>query len=596
MHNDSNVMFRPTTHNDPTILLSRRPRRVGEDWTAARSWLGGAPCLGDRSWPRDKDGQPLHFLAQVDLADVAAKIGATSLPTTGSLAFFVGDTNPVIYVPPSRERSRTEPPADMPEPAACGGSPHWRSDLAGRRLFPFWPLDFTALELPPTCDDDDDDHTTAQVAAVKRHFKHRQHILSAALAFAGPPIPDWWQTAIHLADDLGKALRGVPGVLVREQQMLAWAHDQVQQARAKGAAELNKAEASVALYESRLAKARAREPAFADFVAEVTAWTAGREPWDLMAPEDMARLAAYWARNPQFADFTHYHGAVPVDVLKDKMFKALPAAGEASFAALPAAVRDLITARRAPRPVWWHSALHFASELDVAAERGIALASKSTRGALEADRTKLARLRPGGSLGPFYRMVDGKSQERDELEARIAANEAKLAERRPLEAAFRQLVHETSEWCSGRDPWNFMTPADIAQFDVRLKCAAKEFKDFARPYVQTRLEDLEGVTLRTLATADDRGYATLPEQVRALINEECLLPPGGWHQMFGRGIEIQDTSAAMREDGHIMLLQLAHDEMMHWSFGDCGVYQFWISPENLARRNWSAVQMTFECH
>jgi len=593
MHNGSNVMFRPTTHDDPTVLLSRRPRRVGEDWTAAPSWLGGAPCLGDRPWPRGKDGRPLHFLAQVDLAEVTAKIGATSLPTTGSLAFFVGETNPVIYVPPSRECSPTEPPADMPELTECGGSPHWRSDLAGRRLFPFWPLDFTALELPPTCEDDDD-HTTAQIAAVNRHFKGSHRILSAALAFAGPPIPDWWQTAIHFADHLGTALRSVPAVLKREQDMLAWAHQQVQQARAKGAAELKKAETSVAVNESRLAKARALEPAFADFVAEVTAWTAGREPWDLMAPEDMARLAAYWARNPQFGDFTNYHGAVPVDRLKDRMFKALPAAGDAAFAALPAAIRNLINARRAARPVWWHSALHFASELDVAAERGVALASRPTREALEADRTKLARLRPDGSLGSLLRIVDGKSQERDQLEARIAANEAKLAERRPLEAAFRQFVHETSGWCSGRDPWSFMTPADITQFNARLERAAKEFQDFARAFVQTRLGDLEGVTLRTLATADNRGYATLPEHVRALINEECLLPPGGWHQMFGRGIEIQDTSFAMREAGNIMLLQLTHDEMMHWGFGDCGVYQFWISPENLARRNWSAAQITFE--
>jgi Domain of unknown function (DUF1963) len=386
----------------------------------------------------------------------------------------------------------------------------------------------------------------------------------------------------------------VPGVLKREQDSLAWAHGQVQQARAKGAAEVKQAEASVATNESRLAKARALELPFSDFVAEVTAWTAGRDPWDLMAPEDMARLAAYWARNPQFPYFTNSWGAVSVDVLKDKMFKALPAAGEAALAALPAAVRDLINAKRAPRPVWWHSALHFASELDVAAERGIALASKSTRDALERDRTKLARLRPDGSLGSLLRMVDGKSQERDELEARIAANEAKLAERRPLEAAFRQFVHETTGWCSGRDPWSFMAPEEIAQFNARLERAAKEFGDFTMAYVQRRREDIEGVTLRTLATADDRGYATLPEQVRALINEECLLPPGGGHQMFGRAIEIQDAAAAMREGGHIMLLQLSHDEMMHWGFGDCGVYHFWISPENLARRNWSAVQMTFE--
>ena len=41
--------------------------------------------------------------------------------------------------------------------------------------------------------------------------------------------------------------------------------------------------------------------------------------------------------------------------------------------------------------------------------------------------------------------------------------------------------------------------------------------------------------------------------------------------MFGRGIEIQGDSSAMREEGYIMLLQLTYDDLMHWGFGDNGV-------------------------
>jgi len=84
-----------------------------------------------------------------------------------------------------------------------------------------------------------------------------------------------------------------------------------------------------------------------------------------------------------------------------------------------------------------------------------------------------------------------------------------------------------------------------------------------------------------MASADARGYAALPEPVRTLINRNCL-PTGRWHQMFGRGIEIQGDSCAMREEGYIMLLQLTYDDLMQWSFGDNGVYQFWISPADLA--------------
>src|SRR5215211_9435493 len=84
-----------------------------------------------------------------------------------------------------------------------------------------------------------------------------------------------------------------------------------------------------------------------------------------------------------------------------------------------------------------------------------------------------------------------------------------------------------------------------------------------------------------MASADAQGYAALPALVRRLISREYLLPVGGWHQMFGRGIEIQGECSAMREQGSIMLLQLTYDDLMRWSFGDNGVYQFWISPTDL---------------
>jgi len=173
---------------------------------------------------------------------------------------------------------------------------------------------------------------------------------------------------------------------------------------------------------------------------------------------------------------------------------------------------------------------------------------------------------------------------------------APAAELNRLEPAFQKFVQETFAWAQGHDPWSFMTPAEIAKLNGRLKRAAEEFPDVT-PYAQTRLDHLEQVTLRTLASADNRAYTTLPQEVRELINREYLLPPGGpWHQMFGRGVEIQGDSAAKREEGYIMLLQLAYDDMMFWDFGDNGAYQFWISPKDLAQRNWSATEMTFECH
>src|SRR5215210_1553757 len=141
-----------------------------------------------------------------------------------------------------------------------------------------------------------------------------------------------------------------------------------------------------------------------------------------------------------------------------------------------------------------------------------------------------------------------------------------------------------------------MEPADVEQLEAQMKRAREEFRDFAAYNVPNRREELETLTLITMASADARGYAALPEPVRTLINRDYLLPIGGWHQMFGRGVEIQGDSSAMREEGYVMLLQLTHDDLMHWSFGDNGVYQFWISPADLAQRNWAAARMTFECH
>jgi hypothetical protein len=193
-------------------------------------------------------------------------------------------------------------------------------------------------------------------------------------------------------------------------------------------------------------------------------------------------------------------------------------------------------------------------------------------------------------------MVDGKGKEAAEIEARIAANEAKLADRRTTEIAFKTFVDETAAWVENFDPWAQMATADIERLKATLARAEKEFREFVRYIAPTRIEDLEANTLRAMITGPDRAYTALPEKVRNLVNRNYLLPPNVWHQMFGWGLEIQDDSRAMREEGNIMLLQITYDDLMHWSFGDNGVYQFWISPAELARQNWSAVKTTFECH
>jgi hypothetical protein len=590
----------------PTLLISRCPRRLGVDWTNASSWLGGAPRLGRVPWPRGKDEIPLHHAAQIDLADIAVKSPAPGLPVTGSLAFFIGDKGAVVYVPNHMSHPPTVPPADTPELSASGGSQNWRTNLAGQPLYPFWPLDITVLDVPPLeagGDDDDDDidervaaHEAAQIAAIAKHVTRREFNLSCEQAFFGAPIPDWWQTAIHYANCLAQQARDMPKVFERTQASLDWARRGLAEAQAKGSSTESEKQASyVKMYEEKLAKLDRLQPGFEALAAKAVAWTKGRDPWAIISPEDQAHLVAISAKaNPQFVDFTASHAAYSFDQLKQAMLKALPAAGDATHESLPEAVRQVIDEKRAPRPQWWQSAICFCDCLRLAVRLGVPLASKHIREALERDRRKLDGQQLKSLLASLRRSLHGPSKEAEEIEARIAANEAELEKLGDQEREFRRFVDEAAEWTKGRDPWQFMPPADTGKLSELMERADKEFKPFTSFYASRYLATPEKTTLLTLASADDHAYSTLPERARTFINRNCLLPPNVWHQMFGYPLTIQ-TAGHDNSDQHL-LLQLTYDDLMFWDFGDNGAYQFWISPEDLKKQNWAAVNMTFECH
>jgi Domain of unknown function (DUF1963) len=584
----------------PTLLVSRRARQVDVDWTDARSWFGGAPRIGETPWPRDKKAQPLLFVAQIDLAEVAAKTGKTSLPEKGSIAFFIGGEGAVVFVPESQTSPPVMPPPGTPDLIECGGAAEWRTDLAGRPLFPYWPVDFAVLDVTPPASDEDEDawdeFFAAEAEAVKKLFSLRKYALTADQAFAGPSIPDWWQTTIYYANYLDKALLNVPNLIKREQGSLEYALKKVEEAQSKDPNELKKAKAYVAICEGKIATLHQLQPPFAEFAAEVSGFIRGRDPWALMNPDEMAQLASLWSRNSEFAAFHSNQGKFPIDYLKNEMFKALPASDTPAFAAFPAPIRNLMEQKRAPRPQWWFMAVHYAKRLEEAARLGVPSATKWRLDNIAAYRKRLNELQPKDALAVFRRITSPKNADVTKLEAEISKVEAELAKLGQLEVTFKQFVDETSNWARDHDPWSLMQSADVAQLDAQMKRAREEFRDFVASYVPARREELETLALVTMASADARGYVALPEPVRTLINRDYLLPTGGWHQMFGRGVEIQGNSSAMREAGYIMLLQLTHDDLMHWSFGDNGVYQFWISPADRAKRDWAGAKMTFECH
>ncbi|PPD43689.1 MAG: hypothetical protein CTY15_09120 [Methylocystis sp.] len=598
----------------PAIVLNRCARRPGVEWRNARSWLGGAPRLGAASWPRQASGEPMHFVAQLDLAEIAAKAPETPLPKHGALAFFVGGEGATLFVPDHMSAPPAEPPAEMGDLSTVGGNPDWLFDEEGRALFPFWPVDVTRIDLdtPETGDPDEDADalSEAYVAALRKRFARRQYDLSPTVAFEGPPIPDWWRCAFHVADSLAAAARNAPNVIERERGMIDYARgkldearragaeeieaaqrqaagappppgglrrlfgfgrqaqtparvDIVGQARRKAAAAIRDAEASVALYEAKIAKMRDSLPAFNAFADELAAWTQGHDPWSVMGPEDCARLDAYWARMTEFPEHTVHYGRTPVDYLKSQMFARLPKPGDAGFEALPEHVRTVIAGRCAPRPQWWRSTIRFADGME----------------------QKLAEGEPLGLRRKRESLISGGAAQAEAL-ARLNAQAA----------AFQHFVGEFVDWAKGRDPWSRMTGDEAAILWERLKRLQRDFGEIAREYYFQSFDRIEAATLVAVASAPDEIYETMPQDARDLINRDYLLPIDFMHQMFGPPAFIQGDSCAQAEEGKLLLLQLGFDDLMFWSFGDNGDYQFWISPEDLATGKWDRVTMTFECH
>lgn len=571
----------------PTVVISRRARHPGDNWAMARSWLGGAPRLGRVPWPRDRNGRSLHFFAQLDLAELYAALGPSPLPDTGSLAFFSGA---VVYVPQGQGLSPTAPPSDLPPLSEVGGASHYHRNLRGERLFPCWPVEFTPVDVPVV--GDPDERGKAQHAAISERFARRQYNLSAKMAFDGPPIPQWWRIALHFADHLAARREHAGKPQAEAQRMLEWCQGQL--AAAKSAEEIKKARASIEMYKTKLVALGRQKPQFLAFVEDVLAWTTGREPWTLMSEADWQKLVAFRARQPEFGDFTQYWGDPGIEELMRKAFDALPGEGAPEFADLPTNVQTLIRAKRAPRPKWWHSAWLMADQLREAAEVNAPRVVEKLRSEIGAEQTKLRRASPGGALAPIWSMIGGKSQEVTKLEANLAEKESKLAELLQLADAFQSFVYETGEWARSRDPWTIMTADEWDELSARFKRGKDEFKAFADWVLPYSLESLEDMTIVALLSAEDRGYATLPETVRTLVNREYLLPAGDCHQMFGLGTDVQ--GAVWEHESDHLLLQLNYDDLMNWSFGDNGVYQFWISPADLEKRNWAKVAMTIECH
>ena len=121
--NETDALFR-RYRRDAVLLHRPWPPHAGPP---TNSRFGGLPNLPESyAWPRTSSGTPLHFLAQIDCADIRFK---TALPERGVLFFFGRDDLEQIWneEPPASDDCRVlyaldafaltpprQPPADLP--------------------------------------------------------------------------------------------------------------------------------------------------------------------------------------------------------------------------------------------------------------------------------------------------------------------------------------------------------------------------------------------------------------------------------------------------------------------------------------------------
>ena len=328
------------------VVLARKERERGRDWTHDRSWFGGRPKLGNVPWPCDAHGMPLPFTAQIDLAEIARACPESPLPREGWLAFFLND-GAVVHVPPGEHE-----PAPLPEhlPAAYdeGGYPlPERATRTSQPLFPFWPVELIGLPLTDSLRDYANVHRHEEIWAAQ-HTLLSERVRPRPYAFSvfsarkdDVPGADslWWFGVQHLPDRLSNALEGAP-------RLIAMAHD----ARRRASEHLETLQSPPSTDEKALAEAKAaldkasaqaadRERQFCDlpaFIDGVERLCAGRDPW---APLDAQALAAakdvLKSARKNFEDLVWYHVPHSTDDLADICIRRMMTGDKRAFEALP---------------------------------------------------------------------------------------------------------------------------------------------------------------------------------------------------------------------------------------------------------------------
>lgn len=329
------------------VVLARMARERGVDWSGAGSHLGGMPRLGEALWPRGRNQLPLPFVAQIDLAEIAAKCPESPLPHQGSLAFFIND-GAVIHVPPGASEPAVAP-ADLPHAFEEGGYPlPEEPGLLTHPLFPFWPLEPIGLKLPddlPLPSEEEDDLEairSVQTAALHNRLPRREYAFSVSSARKdGCPSADtmWWYGAQHVARCLHKAVDG-------SERRAAFYVDSIAKSEAyrarleseieRDAEKIAAAAAATERYREAIPRVAEQSAGLEAFVAEFDRFVTGRDPWSVMRANEVQVLKEAMAETRKsFEELCRFVVPSGLDDLRNLTIRRMITGDEAALAALP---------------------------------------------------------------------------------------------------------------------------------------------------------------------------------------------------------------------------------------------------------------------
>ncbi|TCM17927.1 uncharacterized protein DUF1963 [Novosphingobium sp. PhB165] len=254
-------------------------------------------------------------------------------------------------------------------------------------------------------------------------------------------------------------------------------------------------------------------------------------------------------------------------------------AGETAWLTARVATREsAYTVREPVQRLWWHGVMYLADCLHAAMD------GAAREMAMEQERLTHAEAR----LATLQATPTAARGDLDEARAALAASEAELPALQAERASLARMIAAMDGFIAGRDAWS---PLDPDEMDVIEEVLAQVHHDCARLVrfcVPQTLGDLATVSLRAMVTGDDGAFAQVPDEELARINSGHLLAIRHQHQLFGAGV-----AGSLVHPGQVLLLQLGCDDMIEWNWGDTGLFQFWITPEDLAAARWDRVTLTF---